>query len=72
MKNWIEPIFHYYSTHQKIFVITPEEIIRTIILQASGLTEQNLRDFENRPKGIMHNQLMMQAPRLSKKFWRHW
>ncbi len=60
LKNWIIPLIQQKRNLFPYFVMTAEEIIRAILLQASGLTEQNLRDYENRPKSMIHNQVFMQ------------
>lgn len=66
LKDWMEPIFQAKSAHSPYFFITAEEILRTLILQLSGLTEQNIKDYENRPRTMIQSQLMMQSPQTSK------
>lgn len=61
IKNWIEPWLYQKSTHYPYFVITAEEIIRTVMLQILGLTEQNIQDYESRPRAMIQS-LMMQVP----------
>lgn len=46
---------------QPAIIITAEEIIRKILLKHLGITEQDLQDYENRPRGIIHSSLLMQV-----------
>jgi hypothetical protein len=43
------------------FVITPEELIRKVILQHLKITEKEIQDYLNRPKGMMQSSLVMQV-----------
>lgn len=66
MKNWLDPIFQSKNSYQLFFIITAEEIIRKIMLQSFGLTEQTINDFENRPRNMIQGQLMLQVPHPTK------
>ena len=61
LKEWIEPIFVRSSTYQSAFIVTAEEIIRIIMLAKSGLTEENIKDYANRPKSVFQGQLLIQS-----------
>lgn len=64
IKKWIEPLLQQRSMYQPYLVITAEEILRSILLQSAGLKEQDLRDYENRPRGgMIQSQLLIQTPK---------
>jgi hypothetical protein len=62
VKHWVEALFQSKGSLQPYFIITGEEIIRAILLQVLGLTEQQIIDYENRPRPMIQSQLLMQAP----------
>lgn len=61
LKNWLEPYLFQKSLSYPIFFVNAEDLIRQTMMQLLGITEQNLIDFENRPKGMIQSQLMMQV-----------
>lgn len=61
LRNWIEPYLYQQSLSHPVFLINAEELIRHTMLQLLGLTEQNLKDFENRPKSMIQSQLLIQV-----------
>lgn len=62
IRDWITPLIQQKSTYQSYFFITAEEIIRFIMLQLSGLKEQDIKDYENRPRHLIQSQLLLQSP----------
>jgi len=60
IENWIKPIIQQQVSHS-FCILTTEQIIRTILLQSLGLTEKQVKEYENRPRGMMHTQLLMHA-----------
>lgn len=67
IKHWIEPTLLQKSTYYPYFIVTVEELLRLIMLQAFGLTEQNIQEYENRPRSMIQSQLMMQIPHTTKR-----
>lgn len=57
--TWIEPIIKQKSYFDSYCVTSAEEIIRLILLQSLGLSEQQLKEFENRPRGLVHTQMVV-------------
>ena len=55
---------HYPPTF--LSVITAEEIIRKILLYSLGVTEKEVKDYENRPRGLVNPQFIMHMPTLTK------
>lgn len=47
---------------QAVAVVNAEEIIRRTLLMHLKLTEQDLKEYENRPHGMLQSNLMMQVP----------
>jgi hypothetical protein len=62
LKSWILSIFHQQHSHHFYFITTAEELIRTVLLQQLGLTEQNIKDYENRARPMVQSHLLMQMP----------
>lgn len=46
---------------QPYIIITAEEIIRKILLKQLNITEQDVNEYENRPRSMIHGGLMMQV-----------
>lgn len=44
----------------RAFITSADELIRRVLLKQLNLTEQDLEDYENRPKGMIHGSLLMQ------------
>lgn len=53
------------AKHQ-LLVLTPESIIKQLLLLHFSLTEEDLKEFENRSQGMVFGRLMMQTPRAGK------
>jgi hypothetical protein len=68
IKAWLTPFIQHKGAKQFTIILTAEEIIRFIMLQAFGLTEQQLREYESRPKGMVQSQLLMHIPTSSRNF----
>ncbi len=65
IEGWIQPLIHQ-SHFQGFAVITVEEIIRLILLQTLGVTEKQVKEYENRPRGMLQSQLIMHTPQVAK------
>lgn len=61
IEGWIKPIVQQKASHS-FCILTSEEIIRIILFQFLGISEKQLKEYENRPKGIIHTQLIMHSP----------
>lgn len=61
IEGWITSLIQQ-SHSQSFSVLTSEEIIRTILLQSLGITEKQVKEYENRPRGMLQTQLIMSAP----------
>jgi len=48
--------------HPGLIVSSVEKLIRTVFLQHYGITEQDVEDFENRPRNMIQSSLLLQAP----------
>lgn len=48
--------------HPNIIITSVEDLVRAVFLHHFGLTEQDLADFENRPRSMIQSSLLMQAP----------
>lgn len=67
VKSWLTPILQQKREfHQPYAIVTVENIIRWVMLQTAGLTEQNIRDYQNRPKEIVQRHLFLRMPQSSK------
>lgn len=60
LKSWLEPIFQEAFKHQNYLIINSEQLIRIILLKFYDLTEQQLQEYENRPRPMVQGQLMLQ------------
>ncbi|MBA2368388.1 MAG: hypothetical protein H0V82_05115 [Candidatus Protochlamydia sp.] len=67
LKNWVEPIIRQKAYRSIYCLITAEEILRIILLDSLGLTEQQIKEYEERPRGMVQNNLLMQMPANGKK-----
>ncbi len=52
--------------HHSLCVLTAEEIIRATVMHALSLTEEQLMEYENRPRAMLQTQLIMHIPHASK------
>lgn len=48
-------------------IVSAEEIVQKILMKVHKLTFQDLHDFENRPRGLIHTNLIMTMPKVSSK-----
>lgn len=60
LRDWLEPHIKQQSHSNSYFVTTAEEIIKLILMYALGVTEQQLRDYDSRPKEIMPTLLIQE------------
>lgn len=67
LKNWLEPIIRQKAYRSIYCIITAEEILRLILLHSLGLTEQQIKEYEDRPRGMVQSSLLMQMPPNGKK-----
>lgn len=58
IEKWIKS-FIQQRRSQYFCILTAEEIIRTVLLQSLGVTEKQLKEYENRSQGSFHAQLLM-------------
>ncbi len=50
----------------QLLIVTPESIIKQLLLTHFSLTEKDLKEFENRSQGMVFGRIMMQSPRAGK------
>lgn len=61
IEGWIKPLIQK-NALQSFCILTAEEIIRTVLLQNLGITEKQVKEYENRPRGgMLHTQLLVHA-----------
>jgi len=58
LKKWLERIFKQ-KCYDSYYITTAEEIIRIVLLETLGLSEQSLKEYENRPRDMMQSQLFI-------------
>lgn len=58
IEGWIKPLI-YKNSYQSFCILTAEEILRTVLLQNLGITEKQVKEYENRPRGMLHTQLLV-------------
>jgi len=63
VKAIILDVIHSLEWNQPFILITAEEIIRKAILRKFGLSEQDVQDYENRPKEMLQSGLLLQVAR---------
>lgn len=61
MEGWIKPLLQQ-SQSLPFSILTAEEIIRKVLLQLLGITEKQVKEYENRPRGMVSTQLIMHVP----------
>lgn len=59
-KELIFEILPGWGENPEYVIASAEEIIRCVLLKSLSLTEQDLTDFDNRPKGMLQSNLMLQ------------
>jgi len=52
IEKWVTPLINNQA------YLTAEGIIRTVLMQSVGITENQLKDYENRPKDMLHSQML--------------
>lgn len=62
IEGWVKPLIQQ-NYSQSFDMLTAEGIIRIILMQTLGITEKQLKEYENRPRGMIQTQLLMHAPR---------
>lgn len=60
MEGWLKPLIEH--GHSPFKVIVSEDIIRKVLLHSLGITERQLKEYESRPRGMIHTQLVMHTP----------
>jgi hypothetical protein len=65
LEGWIKSLIQQ-SRSPYFCLLTAEEIIRTVLLHSLGITEKQLKEYENRPRGMIQTQLLIQAPQAMK------
>lgn len=61
IKDLILHAFPEWNERQPYLLASAEEILRRVLLKHHQLTEQELQDFENRPRTMIHTGLLMQT-----------
>lgn len=62
LQEWLEPIIKQKCYYDSYCLTTAEEIIRLVLLQSLGLTEQQLKEYETRPREMLQSQLIINPP----------
>ncbi len=65
-KKIIEHLLEIWESEKAYVITSVEEIFRKAILVHHQLTEQDIKDFQNRPKPMLQDNLMIQVTHLSK------
>jgi hypothetical protein len=60
LKEWIEPIIRDQAFRSPYCILTAEQIIRKVLLKVLDLTEEQVNDYENRPRTMIQSSLIMQ------------
>jgi len=58
LQEWLEPILKQ-KCQGAYCILTAEEIIRFVLTQTLGLSETQLKDYENKPKELIQNQIIL-------------
>ncbi len=66
MEGWIKPLIQQQSYPYAFCVLTAEDILRQVLLQSLGMTEQQLKEYENRPRAMMQTELVRYTPQMTK------
>lgn len=65
LKEWLMPLLLRYV---KVYpIVTAEKIIRDLLLNALQLTEEQIKEYENRPRSPLQSPMMVQTAFASKK-----
>lgn len=64
LEKWIVPLIQQRCYPYSSCLLTAEEIIRTLFLRLLELTEQQIKEYEDRPHGMQQTQLILHTPRL--------
>jgi hypothetical protein len=60
LQEWIEPIIKQKCYYDSFCLTSAEEIIRLILLQSLGISDQQLKEYEARPKEMIQSQLLIE------------
>lgn len=60
LKAWIEPIIQAQAFRSYYCILSAEQIIRQVLLKTLELTEEQVHDYENRPRTMIQSNLIMQ------------
>jgi hypothetical protein len=61
IEGWIKPLIQQNQSYS-FCILTVEEIMRKLLLQTLGITEKQVKEYENRPREMIHSQLIIHAP----------
>lgn len=67
LKEWIIPLLNQSDPYLPYSITSAEEIIRTLLLQSLHLTEQQVKDYQNRPRSMIQSQLIVHSTHSSKE-----
>lgn len=59
LQQWIEPIIRQKRYYDSFGFVTAEELIKAILMQTLGITENQLREYENRPREMIPAELLI-------------
>lgn len=65
LEEWIKPVIFQKASHS-FCVLNIEEIIRMILLRSQGITESQIKEYENRPRTIVQPHLFVYPSSISK------
>ncbi len=68
VKEWVEPIIHVNAIHSHFCILTAEQLIRQVLLKVLDLTEEQIHEYENRPRIMIQSSLIMQLAPSKKGF----
>lgn len=61
IREILEPVFSTWEGHEELLLISIEQILKRILLKHFDITPQDLQEYENRPKPMLHSQLILHA-----------
>lgn len=65
VKIALEDATKVWKSSSEVVLTSAEELIRRVLLRRLDITEKDLIDYNNRPRGMIHGNLLMQMPRTS-------
>lgn len=67
LEGWIKPLIQQRCYSYSFCVLTAEEIIRTVLMSLLGVNQQQIKEYEDRPRGMVQTQLLIHTPYDKKK-----